>query len=206
MGDAYVKGNTYYALKHYAKHISRGHQRFEVTNSTGTNANLRASGYINPAGNQAHPHRCQHRRHGRCNLAPSARTAGRLRHRIPHEAVRHQRHPITNTGSVNLAANLPISKNSITTYVIDLAETLNPYDPELLRVDGIQHHGNQVSLAIPSQPGHDFILWKSTTLAPGSWQQVTNAVFTESDGQLILTDPNPGTTRAFYRVQRDTAP
>jgi hypothetical protein len=33
---------------------------------------------------------------------------------------------------------------------------------------------------------------------------VTDAVVTESNGQLILTDPNPGTTRAFYRVQRDT--
>jgi hypothetical protein len=33
---------------------------------------------------------------------------------------------------------------------------------------------------------------------------VTNAVFTESNGQLILTDPNPDPTRAFYRIQRDT--
>jgi hypothetical protein len=33
---------------------------------------------------------------------------------------------------------------------------------------------------------------------------VTDAVFTESNGQLILTDPTPGATRAFYRVQRDT--
>jgi hypothetical protein len=47
------------------------------------------------------------------------------------------------------------------------------------------------------------ILWKSTTLADGSWQKVTDAVVTESNGQLTLTDSNPGTTRAFYRVQRD---
>lgn len=78
------------------------------------------------------------------------------------------------------------------------------YDPGLLRVDSIEHHGNQVSLIMPYQPGHGFILWKSTALAAGSWQKVSNAVLTESDGQLILTDPNRGTTQAFYRVQRDT--
>jgi hypothetical protein len=204
-GDAYVKGNTYYALKHYAKHISRSHQRFEVTKATGTNANIRASGYINPAGNQVTlivvntggtDDEIALRLRG---LPVASATSFRTRQFDISSKAFEQR-------SVNLAANLPISKNSITTYVFNLAETLNPYDPELLRVDRIQHHGSQVSLAIPSQPGHKFILWKSTTLAPGTWQQVTNAVFTESNGQLTLTDSNPGTTRAFYRVQRDTGP
>jgi hypothetical protein len=59
-------------------------------------------------------------------------------------------------------------------------------------------------LAIPAQPGHDFILWKSTTLTLGSWQKATNAIRTEDDGQLIITDLNPEPVRAFYRVQRDT--
>ena len=43
----YVVGPTYYAIKHYAKHISRGYQRFDVT---GSNTNVRASGYLSPDG------------------------------------------------------------------------------------------------------------------------------------------------------------
>lgn len=97
-----------------------------------------------------------------------------------------------------------IEKNSITTFVINLTDTLNPYDPELLFVNSFEHQGNQVSLAIPDQPGHDFILWKSTTLAPGSWQEVTNAVRIESNGELILTDPTPSPNQSFYIVQRST--
>ena len=36
------------------------------------------------------------------------------------------------------------------------------------------------------------------------FSNLTNTVRTEIDGQLYLTDPNAGTTRAFYRVERDT--
>ena len=199
----YQVQNSFYAVKHYAKHISSGHQRFEVTNS-GSNANLRASGYINPAGNQF---TLIILNTGSADDVISLRFPG-----LPVASATAYRtrqydiggYPYQSLGTVNVANNQTLYKNSITTYIIDLADTLNPYDPALLRVDGIEHDGNQVSLAIPAQPGHDFILWKSSTLATGSWQKVTDAVSTESNGQLILTDPNPGTTRAFYRVQRDT--
>lgn len=191
------------AVKHYAKHISSGHQRFEVTNS-GTNANLLASGYINPAGNQL---TLIVLNTGATDDVISLRFLG-----LPVSSATGFRtrqfdiggFPYRSLGAVNVANNQTISKNSITTFVISLADTLNPYDPALLRVDGTEHDGNQFSLSIPAQPGHDFILWKSTTLAAGSWQKVTNALFTESNGQLIFTDPTPGSTRAFYRVQRDT--
>ena len=199
----YWRGNTYYALKHYAKHISRGHQRFEVTNS-GTNTNIRASGYINPAGNKL---TLIVLNIGGTDDTISLRFPGLLVASATAYRTRQYDiggYPYNPLGTVNVANDQLIYKNSITTYVINLADTLNPYDPALLRVDGVEHGGNQVSLAIPAQPGHDFILWKSTTLADGSWQKVTDAVFTESNGQLILTDPNPGTTRAFYRIQRDT--
>jgi hypothetical protein len=199
----YQVQNSFYAVKHYAKHISSGHQRFEVTNS-GINANLRASGYINPAGNQL-----------TLIVLNTGGTDDVISLRFPGLSVASvtafrtrqydiNGYPYKSLGTVNVANDQAISKNSITTYVINLSETLNPYDPALLRVDGTGHDGNQFSLSIPAQPGHEFILWKSTTLADGSWQKVTDAVFTESNGQLILTDPTPGATRAFYRVQRDT--
>jgi O-glycosyl hydrolase len=199
----YQVQNSFYSVKHYAKHISSGHQRFEVTNS-GTNANLRASGYINPAGNRL---TLIVLNTGGTDDTISLRFPG-----LPVASVTAFRtrqfnigsSPYQSLGAVNVANDQLIYKNSITSYVINLAETLNAYDPALLRVNAFEHQGNQFSVVIPAQPGHDFILWKSNNLAGGSWQEVTNAVFTESDGQLILTDPNPGTTRAFYRVQRDT--
>lgn len=201
----YARGNTYYTLKHYAKHISRGHQRIEVTNS-GTNSNIRASGYINPAGNQL---TLVVLNTGGTDGVVSLRFPG-----LPVASVTAYRtrqfdiggFPYKSLGSLNVASDQTISKNSITTYVINLADTLNPYDPVLLRVDGTAYAANQFSVSIPAQPGHDFILWKSTTLAADSWQEVTNAVLTEANGQLILTDPNPSSIRAYYRIQRDTSP
>lgn len=197
----YQVQNSFYVMKHFAKHISRGHQRIEVS---GSNASVRASAYIHPAGNQVTlivlnttgtDETVSFRSLG---LPISTTTSFRTRQfdiaGFPYRAM----------GQVNLVNNQTIAKNSITTYVIDLAETLNPYDPALLRVDGSHRDGNQFSLAIPAQPGNDFILWKSTTLATNSWVKVTDAIATESNGYLYLTDPNASDTRAFYMVQRDT--
>jgi hypothetical protein len=199
----YAMGNTYYTLKHFAKHISSGHQRIEVANS-GTNANLRVSGYIDRAGKEITLIVINS---GGTDDVISLRFPG-----LPVASVTGYRtrqfditgFPYRSLGSVNIANDQAISKNSITTYIITLADTLNPYDPAMLRVNSVEHNGSQVSLAIPEQAGHDFILWKSTTLAEGSWQKVANAVRTVSNGQLYLTDPTPGTTRAFYRVGRDS--
>lgn len=199
----YQVQNSFYSVKHFAKHISSGDQRIEVTNS-GTNANLRVSGYLNVAGNKINLIVLNT---GGTDDVISLRFPG-----LPVGSVTAFRtrqfdiggFPYNSLGNINIANNQTISKNSITSYVVNLTETLNPYDPSLLRVDGFLKQGNQFSLAIPAQPGHNFILWKSSSLANGSWQEVTNAVRTEIDGQLYLTDPNAGTTRAFYRVERDT--
>lgn len=199
----YQVQNSFYAVKHYAKHISEGHQRIEVTNS-GTNANILTSGYINPAGNQL-----------TLIVLNTGFTDDVISLRFPGlpvasaTAFRTRQFdingfPYRSLGAVNVANNQTISKNSITTYVINLADTLNPYDPELLRVDGIGRQDNRFSLAMPAQSGHKFILWKSTELTNGSWQEVTNAIRTESGGQLTLTDPNAGNSRAFYMISRDT--
>ena len=199
----YQVQNSFYSVKHFAKHISSGDQRIEVTNS-GTNANLRVSGYLNIAGNKIN---LMVLNTGGTDDVISLRFPG-----LPVGSVTAFRtrqfdiggFPYNSLGAINIANNQTISKNSITSYVVNLTETLNPYDPSLLRVDGFLKQGNQFSLAIPAQPGHNFTLWKSNSLADGSWQEVTNAVRAEIDGQLYLTDPNAGTTRAFYRVERDT--
>jgi hypothetical protein len=43
--------------------------------------------------------------------------------------------------------------------------------------------------------------------ASGYIKRVDDAIPTESDdGDLILTDPTPAATRAFYRIQHDSVP
>jgi glucuronoarabinoxylan endo-1,4-beta-xylanase len=200
----YTVQNSFYVVKHFAKEISSGHQRFEVTKASGTNANIRVSGYLHPAGNQV---TLIVLNTGGTDDTISLRFRG-----LPATTARAFRtrqfdigsSPYHSLGTINLANTQSISKNSITTYVIDLADTLTPYDPALLRVDGTQHSGNQFSVAVPAQPGHQFVLWKSTTLAPNSWVKVTDAISTEADGYHFLTDPNPDATRGYYTVQRDT--
>lgn len=199
----YLKGNTYWTIKHFAKHISRGHQRLELTNS-GANPNVRASAYINPAGNKltiialnvgATDDVISLRFPG---LEVTAATGFRTRQ------FDISGFPYRSLGVVNVANDQALTKNSITTYIVDIADTLNPYNPALLRVTGASHKAGQISLTIPAQPGHNFILWKSTSLASGSWQKVSNALFTEAGGQLTLTDPTSTSVRAYYRIQRDT--
>ena len=104
-----------------------------MTNS-GSNANLRASGYINPAGNQL---TLIVLNTGGTDDTISLRFPG-----LPVASVTAFRtrqfnigsSPYQSLGAVNVANDQLIYKNSITSYVIDLAETLNAYDPALLRV------------------------------------------------------------------------
>jgi hypothetical protein len=201
--------NSFYSVKHFAKEISAGDQRFEVTRSD-TNADVRISGYINRTG----------RKLTLVALNTSTAAAG-ISLRLPGIPVHSMNafqtkqadmannvltNPYQALGTVDHAQTQTLPAQSITTYVISLSETLNPYDPALLRVDRTEHRGNQFSVTIPAQPGHDFILWRSSILTGGSWQEVTNAVVTESDGQLTLTDPTPVSGKAYYRVGHDKGP
>lgn len=209
----YIVKNTYWGVMHFSKEISRGDQRFEVT---GSNTNVRISGYINPAANKITL--------VALNIGTSAQNISLRLHDLPiasatafqtkeadnvpiaagatAKVLTQRYHPL---GPVDYKQTQTLPAESITTYVINLADTLNPYNPALLRVNRFEHQGNHVSVTIPSQPGHDFILWKSTTLDPGSWQEVSNAVRIESDGELTLTDPTPSPNQSFYIVQRSTA-
>jgi O-glycosyl hydrolase len=205
----YKVQNAFYVVKHYAKEISSGDQRFQVT-KTGTNDDVSISGFIDRTGKKLTLIALNDGSAAtdvslRLSGLPVASAAAFQTKKADTNAAGFLTNPYQALGSFNHTQSQSLPAQSITTYVINLSETLNPYDPELLRVDGIQHYGNQVSLTMPSQPGQNFILWKSTSPASGSWQKVPNAVFSESDGKLILTDPNPDPTRSFYRVQRDTA-
>lgn len=204
----YQVQKSFHIVKHYAKEISSGDQRFEVSR-TGTNNDISISGFIDRTGKKLtlialNEGSAAANVSLRLNGLPVVSAAAFQTKDADTNATGFFTNPYQALGSFNHTQSQSLPAQSITTYVFGLSETLNPYDPALLGVNTVERVGNQVSLAIPAQPGHDFVLWKSTTLAPGSWQEVTNAVVTETDGQLILTDPGAGTMRAYYRVQRDT--
>jgi glucuronoarabinoxylan endo-1,4-beta-xylanase len=204
----YKVQKSFYVVKHYAKEISSGDQRFEV-NRTGTNNNISVSGFIDPTGKKLTLIALNNGSSAadvslRLNGLPVVSTAAFQTKEVDTNTAGFFTNPYQALGSFNPTQSQSLPAESITTYVISLSETLNPYDPELLEVDWIQHYSDRVYLGMPIQPGQKFILWKSTDLAAGSWQKVTNAVFVESGDQLIITDPSPGTGRGFYRVQRDT--
>lgn len=72
----------------------------------------------------------------------------------------------------------------------------------VVSVEGVPGQPAQKRMVFqPAINGRTFILLKSTTLLPGSWQTVPGAVVTGNDGTQTLTDPSAGTTRAFYQVQ-----
>jgi glucuronoarabinoxylan endo-1,4-beta-xylanase len=207
-GGVYTVQNAFHVVKHYAKEISPGDQRFDVT-MTGTTTNISISGFIDSAGKKLtlialNEGSAATNLSLRLSGLPVASIAAFQTKEADTNAAGTFTNPYQALGSINPNQSQSLPAESITSYVISLSETLNPYDPELLVVDWIQHYGDRVSLGMPAQPGQNFILWKSTNLAAGSWQKVTNAVFLESGDQLILTDPTPGAASAFYRVQRDT--
>jgi glucuronoarabinoxylan endo-1,4-beta-xylanase len=204
-GGVYAVQNAFHVVKHYAKEISAGDQRVDVTASA---TNISISGFIDSTGSKltlialnegTTATNISLRLSG---LPVASATAFRTTQTGTNAAA--LTNPYQALGSINPNQSQSLPARSMTTYVISLSDTLSPYDPELLVVDWIEHYGDSVSLGMPLQPGHNFILWKSTSLAAGSWQKVTNAVSTEADGQRILTDPTPGAAQAFYRVQRDT--
>ncbi len=53
----------------------------------------------------------------------------------------------------------------------------------------------------PAVNGRTFTLQKSTTLAPGSWVNVSGASVSGNNGSQILTDAAATDPRSFYRVQ-----
>ena len=206
-GGVYAVQNAFHVVKHYAKEISSGDQRFDVTR-TDTNTNISISGFIDRAGKKL-TLIALNKGTTATNLSlrlgglPVASAAAFQTTQTDTNAAALT-NPYQALGSIDPNQSQPLPARSMTTYVISLSKTLNPYDPELLAVDWIQHYGDSVSLGMPLQPGQNFILWKSTSLTAGSWQKVTNAVFLESEDQLIITDPTPSPGQAFYRVQRDT--
>jgi glucuronoarabinoxylan endo-1,4-beta-xylanase len=196
--------NAFHVVKHYAKEISPGDQRFDVTGST---TNISISGFINSTGRKLtlialNEGTTATNLSLRLSGLPVASAAAFQTTQTGTNAAALT-NPYQALGSIDPNQSQPLPARSMTTYVISLSDTLNPYDPDLLVVDWIQHYGDRVSLGMPIQPGHNFILWKSTNLAANSWQRVTNAVFLQSEDQLIITDPTPTPDRAFYRVQHD---
>ncbi len=66
------------------------------------------------------------------------------------------------------------------------------FDPKL--------DGGKFSITTYAAADLNFKLWKSSTLQPNSWEEVTNAEVVDDGLYKTLSDPNPGGDRVFYRL------
>lgn len=76
-------------------------------------------------------------------------------------------------------------------------------DPEKLAIwtYDFASGNNQFSMILTETEGIDFTLFKAETLNPLNWTEVTETLKSTANGKVTLTDPNPGTTKAFYQVR-----
>lgn len=75
------------------------------------------------------------------------------------------------------------------------------FDVVPLEVETFTLQNNQVRLRWKCVSGKTYIVQKSTSLAPNSWQDVSTVVATASSHELLLP-VDPGAGRAFYRIKK----
>jgi len=71
----------------------------------------------------------------------------------------------------------------------------------LPHVSSIQFTNGLVVITANFNPGIKYSLWRTPQLTPPAWLVVSNAVMQTIANQVILADPSPVGTNAFYRIQ-----
>lgn len=68
-----------------------------------------------------------------------------------------------------------------------------------------QTNGN-FCVATRLSSGLDYTLWRTPTLSPPQWSQVTGALLSTNNGQILLTDPATAAGMRFYRLSLTPQP
>jgi len=190
----YRVGPHYYMIKHYAKHVDMGYQRFEVTSD---NADVKVSGFVSPDGTNVTV--------VLINKSTNITAAVSLGHSLPVvSAAGYQ--SVSNSfyqsmASLDIAQPVELPPYSLTTLVLVMSHTVNPPEQSLLEISNPAAVGSEFSLEVPDQAGAVFSLWGTSNLLSGPWYQITNAVQNGSGGVLTFTDPEPSAAQLFYRVR-----
>ena len=71
----------------------------------------------------------------------------------------------------------------------------------LPNISGITRTNNQIAVTARFRPSPTYSLWRSSTIFPTTWSQVTNAIIQTNGENIRLIDPLPSGNSAFYRVE-----
>ena len=61
---------------------------------------------------------------------------------------------------------------------------------------------NEFSVQVWNLDGIEYVLWKTNTLNGSDWTVVEGATITRFANVAVITDPNPGEGKVFYRLER----
>ncbi|MEX0322698.1 MAG: hypothetical protein AB3N63_11100 [Puniceicoccaceae bacterium] len=193
-GD-YAIHENYYAIKHFSKFMDAGYIRVGMSGSDST---LRISAFIRPDGRNLVIHALNAATGERSvdwNLATSD-VASVMAVRSTEGSL------FTDIGSQDLSQQHNLPAESLTTYVIDLNNSLRPdLDPVALLDKSFDLQANSVSLTVQNQPDVTFTLWHSSDMQ--TWTEVTDATIVEGETTTTLTDPSADSYPSFYRVRGD---
>jgi hypothetical protein len=68
-------------------------------------------------------------------------------------------------------------------------------------ITSVQRSSTQVNLTATYRPGLNYSLWRTTNLVEMQWTLVTNAVVATTGGLVMLADPAPDPSKAFYTAR-----
>ena len=67
-------------------------------------------------------------------------------------------------------------------------------------LSGAFQTNGQFCVTTSFKPGLNYTLWQTPALSRPQLAQVSNAILSTNQGQILLTDPSPATERSFYRI------
>ena len=75
-----------------------------------------------------------------------------------------------------------------------------------LRITSVVLNGGNLTLSFPTMTGRTYTLWRSDTLADGTWTNTGLAALAGTGATLTFTVPATTPARRFFRVHADPQP
>lgn len=194
-GGDYAIHENYYAIKHFSKFMDAGYIRLGMSGSDST---LRISAFMRPDGRQLVIHALNAAGQERSvdwNLT-SSEVASTMAVRSTEGSL------FADIGSPDMSQQHSLPAESLTTYVINLSNSLRPdLDPVVLISKSFDLQSNSMSMTVQNQQDVTFTLWYSSDMQ--TWSKVTDAVIEKGETTTTLTDASVTSYPCFYRVRGD---
>ena len=192
-GGDYSVGPHYYTIKHFSKFIDQGFQRLELT---GQSALCRATAYVSPSGKRVVVV-ALNRGSGSQSVSwdlPSLSVTSASGYQSTDDAFFQE------LASVDTADTVVLPARSLTTFVIDLDQSINADLP--VAVVDYSLRGGVARLEIESVAGDEEELWKNHSLSPEGWAVVEKPEYRFGQKTTTILDTQVSEFPLFYKVTR----